>query len=83
MLLPKLLALLSCLTTTPATQASKMAQPSQGCPKRCVIWKRTRSKLEVVDLGLIFGGEAMTLGRVSRMEVRDGTMGLPVMVVSQ
>jgi len=38
---------------------------------------------EVVDLGAIFGGEAMTLGMVSRMEVREGTIGLPVMVVSQ
>lgn len=38
---------------------------------------------EVVDLGAILGGEAMTLGMVSRMEVREGTIGLPVMVVSQ
>jgi len=37
----------------------------------------------MVDLGDILGGEATILGRVSRIEVREGTMGLPVEVVSQ
>lgn len=39
--------------------------------------------LEVDDFGVNFGGEEMVLGRVSRMEVRDGTIGLPVEVRSQ
>lgn len=37
----------------------------------------------MVDLGLIFGGEATTLGMVSRIDVREAMIGLPVMVVSQ
>ena len=37
----------------------------------------------VEDLADILGGLAMTLGRVSRMEVREGMMGAPDMVVSQ
>lgn len=37
----------------------------------------------VEDLDRILGGLATTLGRVSRMEVRDGTIGAPEMVVSQ
>ena len=45
--------------------------------------KKKRPRAEVVDLGLIFGGEATILGRVSRIEVREGTIGLPVMVLSQ
>lgn len=40
-------------------------------------------KKEFLFFGLILGGEATTLGRVSRMEVREGTMGLPVIVLSQ
>jgi hypothetical protein len=36
--------------------------------------KKIFSKLEMVSLGLILGGEATTLFSVSRMEVRDGVM---------
>ena len=36
-----------------------------------------------VDLGGSVGGDFRVLGRVSRMEVREGTMGFPVLVVSQ
>ena len=35
------------------------------------------------DLEDILGGLATTFGRVSRMEVREGMMGAPDMVVSQ
>ncbi len=42
-----------------------------------------RSMLEVDDFDAIFGGDATTLDNVSRMDVREGTMGLPVMVTSQ
>ena len=55
-----------------------------GCapaPRR--ISKNTFEKFEMVYLGLIFGGDVITLGTVSRMEVRDGRMGLSLMVVSQ
>merc|ERR1712093_862381 len=41
------------------------------------------SKFEIVGLGLILGGEATTFGIVSRMDVRDAMMELPVIVVSQ
>lgn len=45
--------------------------------------KKNFSKEEMVDLGFILGGEATTLVIVSRMEVREAMMELPVMVVSQ
>lgn len=38
------------------------------------ISKKIFSKLEIVSLGLILGGCAVTLLIVSRMEVRDGMM---------
>jgi hypothetical protein len=41
------------------------------------------SKKPMVSFGLSLGGFAVTLLTVSRMEVRDGTMGLPVLVWSQ
>jgi hypothetical protein len=40
-------------------------------------------KNEFLCLGLILGGDATTLGSVSRMDTRDGTIGLPVVVRSQ
>jgi hypothetical protein len=43
----------------------------------------TCSKLEIVRLALILGGEDTTLGRVSRIDVREGMMAFPVIVVSQ
>jgi hypothetical protein len=52
-----------------------------GCSVKVTrISKRIFSKLEMVNLGLILGGEAVTLLMVSRMEVRDGMIGLPVLV---
>ena len=45
--------------------------------------KKTRWMIPVEDLADILGGLATTLGRVSRMEVREGMMGAPDMVVSQ
>ncbi len=52
-----------------------------GCPDMAPrISKKNFSKLEIVDLGLILGGEATTLGMVSRMEVREAMMELPVIV---
>ena len=43
----------------------------------------TCSKLEIVRLALILGGEATTLGSVSRIDVREGMIAFPVIVVSQ
>ena len=37
----------------------------------------------VEDFERIFGGEEMTLGMVSRIDVLEGTIGAPEMVVSQ
>ena len=37
----------------------------------------------VEDFERIFGGEEITLGMVSRIDVREGTIGAPEMVVSQ
>lgn len=55
-----------------------------GCPEMApLISKKNFSKFEMVDFGLIFGGEETTFGIVSRMEVLDAMMKLPVMVVSQ
>jgi len=48
-----------------------------------LISKKNFSKLPMVDLGLIVGGEATTLRIVSKIEVRDAIIGLPVSVVSQ
>lgn len=45
--------------------------------------KKNFSKFEIVDLYLIFDGEETTFGIVSRMEVREAIMKLPVIVVSQ
>jgi len=45
--------------------------------------KKTRCIMPVEDLEAILGGTATTLGMVSRMEVREGTMLAPEMVVSQ
>jgi hypothetical protein len=41
------------------------------------------SKLDIVRFALILGGEATTLGSVSRMDVRDGMIAFPVIVLSQ
>jgi len=45
--------------------------------------KKIFSKLEMVSLGFSLGGDAVTLLRVSRIEVLEGTMLLPVLVWSQ
>jgi hypothetical protein len=56
----------------------------KGCPEMApLISKKNFSKLPMVDLGLIVGGEATTLRIVSKIEVRDAIIGLPVSVVSQ
>ena len=47
------------------------------------ISKNIFSMLEIVSLGLILGGDAVTLLMVSRIDVRDGVMALPVIVWSQ
>lgn len=47
------------------------------------VWKKAASKVPTVDLALSFGGEAITRGIVSRMEVREGIIGLPLAAVSQ
>jgi hypothetical protein len=45
--------------------------------------KMTFSNREMVNLGGILGGDVTTLLSVSRIEVRDGIISCPVMVVSQ
>lgn len=55
-----------------------------GCSEAALLRSNTTcSRFEMVRLALILGGDETTLGRVSRMEVREGTMAFPVMVVSQ
>ena len=51
--------------------------------KVILISKKTFSMLEMVNLGWSLGGEAVTLVRVSRIEVREGTIKFPVLVWSQ
>jgi hypothetical protein len=46
-------------------------------------FQKNQKMLEWVDFGGSAGGFLRTLGRVSRMEVREGTMGFPVEVRSQ
>lgn len=41
------------------------------------------SMVPMVDLGWILGGEETTFDSVSRMEVREGMMKAPEVVVSQ
>jgi hypothetical protein len=43
----------------------------------------TCSKLEIVRFALILGGDETTFGRVSRIDVLEGMIAFPVMVVSQ
>ncbi len=55
-----------------------------GCPEITpLISKKNFSKFEMVDFGLIFGGELTTLGSVSSIDVRDARIELPVSVLSQ
>jgi hypothetical protein len=46
-------------------------------------WKKIRGKMLEDDLEGILGGWTTTLGRVSRMEVREGTIWAPDSVMSQ
>lgn len=56
----------------------------KGCSEKVTrISKKIFSKLEMVSLGLIFGGDCVTLLMVSRIEVLEGRMEFPVMVWSQ
>ena len=41
------------------------------------------SNVPIVDFGLSFGGDATIRGSVSRIDVREGVMKLPVSVTSQ
>lgn len=68
------------LTTIPAMNPIDRIGWPEIAP---LISKKNFSKLEMVDLGLIFGGEMTTLGSVSRMDVRDAMIELPVTVLSQ
>lgn len=69
-----------------AARAMPEKQPSvsHGCSSDVILKsKKTFSTPEIVSLGLILGGCAVTLLMVSIIEVRDGLMLLPVMVLSQ
>lgn len=60
-----------------------MTQPRvrYGCSEKVTrMSKKIFSKLDMVSLGLILGGCAVTLLMVSKIDVRDGMMGLPVLV---
>jgi hypothetical protein len=46
-------------------------------------FQKNQKMLLCVDFGGNVGGLFRVFGRVSRMEVREGTMGFPVLVVSQ
>lgn len=46
-----------------------------GCSVKVIrMSKKIFSKLEIVSFGLIFGGDAVTLLMVSKIEVREGMM---------
>jgi hypothetical protein len=61
-----------------------MPMDRNGCPDMAPLRsKKNFSKLEMVDLGLIFGGEATTFEIVSRIEVLEAMIKLPVIVLSQ
>src|SRR3569833_468300 len=68
----------------PIVRPRVQAMVRKGCSEMVMrMSKKVISMLEMVSLGLILGGEAVTLLIVSEMDVRDGRMGLPVMVWSQ
>jgi hypothetical protein len=67
-------------STTPTTNTMVKSVCSAAAPRTS---KNIFLKLEMVSFGLIFGGDATTFGIVSRIDVRDGMMKFPVMVVSQ
>ena len=69
----------------PANVKKVLTRPTQLISRSTPRWSENQiwPRAEAVDLGAILGGEATILGSVSRIEVREGTMGLPVMVVSQ
>jgi hypothetical protein len=57
---------------------------SQGwLPQAFLIWKKKCSIAPVVDFGLILGGEATTFESVSSIEVLEGLIGSPLIVMSQ
>jgi len=75
-----LLAFLPNTTATPHAAIRPM-EDNHGCRDQVVlidqkIWK----KAEFEDLGVREGGFLRVFGRVSRMEVREGTIGFPVEV---
>jgi hypothetical protein len=75
-----LLAFLPNTTATPQATIKPM-DDNQGCLDHVVlILQKTWKKAEFEDLGVSEGGFLRVLGRVSRIEVRDGTMGFPVEV---
>lgn len=78
-----LLAFLPNTTATPHA-AIKPMDDNQGCLDHVVLilqkmWKNE----EFEDFGVREGGFLRVFGKVSRMEVRDGTIGFPVEVWSQ
>lgn len=75
-----LLALLPSTTATPHA-AIKLTDDSQGCLDHVVlILQKMWKNAEFEDLGVREGGFLRVLGNVSRIEVRDGTIGFPVEV---
>ena len=68
----------------PSTRPRIQPMVRKGCSEKVMrMSKKIFSMLEMVSLGLILGGEAVTLLIVSEMEVRDGRIGLPEIVWSQ
>jgi len=56
----------------------------KGCAdQKWPMWMMVRSGAELVYFGAIWGSDEVTLGSVSRMEVREGMIWFPVKLVSQ
>lgn len=74
---PPRVRLMRPLNQEAAPRATPMTHPMvrNGCSVKVTrMSKKIFSKLEMVSLGLILGGDAVTLFSVSRMDVRDGMM---------
>lgn len=80
---PRLRALRPMMTPT-AHMPSSPIDDNQGCLDQLLrMSQKTWPSFDVDDLGASLGGLEMVFGSVSRMDVREGTIGFPVEVWSQ
>ena len=64
--------------------ASKRPTDNIGCPAMAPFRsKKNNSKLEIVDLGLMAGGDRTMFRNVSRIDVLEAMIEFPEIVVSQ